>query len=40
MMEFFSQIVDGLLAIIANFGYFGISDGETLCSSFVKSLLI
>jgi len=34
MMEFFSQIVDGLLAIIANFGYFGIFVGMTIESSF------
>ena len=34
MMEFFSQIVDGLLAIIANFGYLGIFIGMTIESSF------
>jgi len=33
-MEFFSQIVDGLLAIIANFGYLGIFIGMTIESSF------
>src|SRR3989344_1020611 len=34
MMEFFSQIVEGLLAIIANFGYLGIFIGMTIESSF------
>jgi len=34
MIEFFSQIVDGLLAIIANFGYLGIFIGMTIESSF------
>ena len=34
MIEFFSQIVDGLFAIIANFGYLGIFIGMTIESSF------
>ncbi|MDP3758202.1 MAG: DedA family protein [Candidatus Daviesbacteria bacterium] len=34
MMEFFSQIIEGLLAIIAKFGYFGIFIGMTIESSF------
>src|SRR3989338_2930590 len=34
MIEFFSQIVDGLLAIIASLGYLGIFIGMTIESSF------
>src|SRR3989344_7034606 len=34
-MEFFSQIVEGLLAIIAKLGYFGIFIGMTIESSFI-----
>ena len=35
MIEFFNQIVEGLLAIIAKFGYLGIFIGMTIESSFI-----